>query len=229
MGAVASPRMSQPQTVRRQLRLPLPAAGAVIEVNELQKRRVVAKLHKHLRTLVGKRVALLGLAFRRTRTTCGRRPRSCSRHGSNAAEGAPSCGYDPVAEDQAREHLPRPAATRAPRRRRSRRPTRSSSSPSGRVHGPGLGRARADDARDARRRWPQRARCRGGARRGLVDQGIGGDEEGLDMQAVILVGGEGTRLRPLTSRCQSRSSRSSSGRSSRTCSSGCVATGSRTW
>ena len=37
---------------------------AVIEVNELQKRRVIGKLHKHLGSLVGKRVALLGLAFK---------------------------------------------------------------------------------------------------------------------------------------------------------------------
>src|SRR5436305_6984573 len=36
---------------------------AVIEVNELQKRRVIGKLQKHLGTLVGKTVALLGLAF----------------------------------------------------------------------------------------------------------------------------------------------------------------------
>ena len=38
--------------------------SAVIEVNELQKRRVVAKLQKHLGKLRGKRVALLGLAFK---------------------------------------------------------------------------------------------------------------------------------------------------------------------
>ena len=38
--------------------------GAVIEVNELQKRRVVGKLQRHLGTLVGKDVALLGLAFK---------------------------------------------------------------------------------------------------------------------------------------------------------------------
>ena len=38
--------------------------NSVIEVNELQKRRVMAKLTKHLGSLVGKRVALLGLAFK---------------------------------------------------------------------------------------------------------------------------------------------------------------------
>ncbi|HEY3434790.1 MAG TPA: nucleotide sugar dehydrogenase, partial [Solirubrobacterales bacterium] len=37
---------------------------AVIEVNELQKRRVVAKLQRHLGSLIDKRVALLGLAFK---------------------------------------------------------------------------------------------------------------------------------------------------------------------
>src|SRR5919204_4919588 len=37
---------------------------AVIEVNELQKRRVMKKLEKHLGSLVGKKVALLGLAFK---------------------------------------------------------------------------------------------------------------------------------------------------------------------
>src|SRR4029077_2089404 len=38
--------------------------SAVIEVNELQKRRVIGKLEKHLGKLRGKRVALLGLAFK---------------------------------------------------------------------------------------------------------------------------------------------------------------------
>jgi UDPglucose 6-dehydrogenase len=47
---------------------------AVIEVNELQKRRVMSKLQKHLGSRVGKTVALLGLA---------RRPRWCWRPGSS--------------------------------------------------------------------------------------------------------------------------------------------------
>src|SRR4029078_6993104 len=38
--------------------------NAVIEVNELQKRRVVGKLKQLLRSLRGRRVALLGLAFK---------------------------------------------------------------------------------------------------------------------------------------------------------------------
>ena len=38
--------------------------NSVIEVNELQKRRVVQKLQKHLGSLTGKKIALLGLAFK---------------------------------------------------------------------------------------------------------------------------------------------------------------------
>src|SRR6478735_7085464 len=38
--------------------------SAVIEVNELQKRRVIGKLEKHLGQLGGKTIALLGLAFK---------------------------------------------------------------------------------------------------------------------------------------------------------------------
>src|SRR5204863_5494248 len=37
---------------------------AVIEVNELQKRRIVGKLQKHLGPLVGQEIALLGVAFK---------------------------------------------------------------------------------------------------------------------------------------------------------------------
>ena len=36
----------------------------MIEVNELQKRRTIGKLQKHLGSLVGKEIALLGLAFK---------------------------------------------------------------------------------------------------------------------------------------------------------------------
>ena len=38
--------------------------NSVIEVNELQKRRVIGKLKKHLGSLVGRRIGLLGLAFK---------------------------------------------------------------------------------------------------------------------------------------------------------------------
>jgi UDP-glucose 6-dehydrogenase len=55
--------------------------SAVIEVNELQKRKVIGKLKRNLGSLVGKRIALLGLAFKPNTTTCARRPRWCSPPG----------------------------------------------------------------------------------------------------------------------------------------------------
>jgi len=75
---------------------------AVIEVNELQKRRVIAKLHKHLGGLVGKRVTLLGLAFK-PNTDDMREASSLVLSARLNADGAHVSAYDPVAEAQARE------------------------------------------------------------------------------------------------------------------------------
>jgi UDPglucose 6-dehydrogenase len=75
---------------------------AVIEVNELQKRRVIAKLQKHLGSLVGKRVALLGLAFK-PHTDDMREASSLVLAARLQADGATVCAYDPVAEPEARK------------------------------------------------------------------------------------------------------------------------------
>ncbi len=75
---------------------------AVIEVNELQKRRVIGKLHKHLGGLVGKRVALLGLAFK-PNTDDMREASSLVLSARLQADGAHVVAYDPVAEEQARK------------------------------------------------------------------------------------------------------------------------------
>ncbi|HEX5610916.1 MAG TPA: UDP-glucose/GDP-mannose dehydrogenase family protein [Solirubrobacterales bacterium] len=77
---------------------------AVIEVNELQKRRVVSKLQKHLGSLVGKRVALLGLAFKPD-TDDMREAASLVLAARLQGEGAEVVGYDPVAADRAAELL----------------------------------------------------------------------------------------------------------------------------
>jgi UDPglucose 6-dehydrogenase len=74
---------------------------AVIEVNELQKRRVIGKLHKHLGGLVGKRVALFGLAFK-PNTDDMREASSLVLSARLNADGATVVGYDPVAEEHAR-------------------------------------------------------------------------------------------------------------------------------
>jgi len=74
---------------------------AVIEVNELQKRRVIGKLHKHLGGLVGKRIALFGLAFK-PNTDDMREASSLVLSARLNADGADVIAYDPVAEQQAR-------------------------------------------------------------------------------------------------------------------------------
>jgi UDPglucose 6-dehydrogenase len=78
--------------------------NAVIEVNELQKRRVVGKLQKHLGSLIGKRVALLGLAFK-PHTDDMREASSLVLAARLEGEGAEVAVYDPVAADAAREML----------------------------------------------------------------------------------------------------------------------------
>jgi UDPglucose 6-dehydrogenase len=74
---------------------------AVIEVNDLQKRRVIGKLQKHLGGLAGKRVALLGLAFK-PNTDDMREASSLVLSARLHADGASVVAFDPVAEEQAR-------------------------------------------------------------------------------------------------------------------------------
>jgi UDPglucose 6-dehydrogenase len=69
---------------------------AVIEVNELQKRRVVQKLQKHLGRLRGKQVALLGLAFK-PNTDDTREAPSLVLASRLLAEGAEVRAWDPIA------------------------------------------------------------------------------------------------------------------------------------
>jgi len=76
--------------------------NAVIEVNELQKRRVMGKLEKHLGSLVGKRITLLGLAFK-PNTDDMREATSLVLSARLQAAGAHVSAYDPVAESEARK------------------------------------------------------------------------------------------------------------------------------
>jgi UDPglucose 6-dehydrogenase len=71
--------------------------SAVIEVNELQKRRVIGKLKRHLGSLRGKRVALLGLAFK-AGTDDMREAPSIVLAARLLAEGADVRAWDPVAD-----------------------------------------------------------------------------------------------------------------------------------
>src|SRR3954465_2420645 len=78
--------------------------SAVIEVNELQKRRVIGKLEKHLGKLRGKRIALRGLAFK-PGTDDMREAPSLVLASRLIAEGAEVRAWAPVAD--ARELLPK--------------------------------------------------------------------------------------------------------------------------
>jgi len=77
---------------------------AVIEVNELQKRRVVGKLRAHLGSLLGKRIALLGLAFKPD-TDDMREASSLVLAARLQGEGAEVVAFDPVASERAGELL----------------------------------------------------------------------------------------------------------------------------
>jgi UDPglucose 6-dehydrogenase len=73
---------------------------AVVEVNELQKRRTIGKLQKHLGSLIGKQIALLGVAFKPD-TDDIREATSLVLAGRLAGEGANVRVYDPVAAAKA--------------------------------------------------------------------------------------------------------------------------------
>jgi UDPglucose 6-dehydrogenase len=74
---------------------------AVIEVNELQKRRTIGKLQKHLGSLVGKEIALLGISFK-PQTDDIREATALVLSARLAAEGAHVRAFDPVAGERAR-------------------------------------------------------------------------------------------------------------------------------
>jgi UDPglucose 6-dehydrogenase len=77
---------------------------AVIEVNELQKRRTIGKLQKHLGSLVGKEIALLGVAFK-PNTDDIREATSLVLAARLQSEGANVRVYDPIATERARDLL----------------------------------------------------------------------------------------------------------------------------
>jgi UDPglucose 6-dehydrogenase len=77
--------------------------SAVIEVNELQKRRVIGKLQKHLGKLSDKTIALLGLAFK-AGTDDMREAPSLVLASRLLAEGATVRAWDPFADARALIH-----------------------------------------------------------------------------------------------------------------------------
>ncbi len=104
--------------------------NSVIEVNELQKRRVLGKLNKHLGSLVGKRIALLGLAFK-PNTDDMREASSLVLAARLQGEGAAVVAFDPVASASGGLAAARGRDGGERRKRPSRAPTQPSWSPSG--------------------------------------------------------------------------------------------------
>src|ERR671911_1299999 len=78
---------------------------ATVAVNERQSKRVISKLQRDLHTLKGKRVALLGLAFKPNTEDLREAP-SLAIAGALTSLGARVVGYDPVASKAAAQLAP---------------------------------------------------------------------------------------------------------------------------
>ncbi len=84
---------------------PMPLLDAVISTNEAQPARMIALLEKHLTPLEGRRVALLGLAFKPDTDDMRESP-AIPIARALVERGARVKGYDPIARDTARLALP---------------------------------------------------------------------------------------------------------------------------
>ena len=89
------------RSISRDRRHATPLLDAAVAVNDRRRELVVSKLRRDLRTLQGKRVALLGLAFKPNTDDLREAP-SLAIAGELRSLGANVVGYDPVAAKAAR-------------------------------------------------------------------------------------------------------------------------------
>ena len=200
------------EAARRQHRLPLPAADR----GDRGQRAAEAAGDRRSSTSTSARSPGSGSPCSASRssptpTTCARPRAWCSPRASQG-EGAEVRAFDPVAEERARGLLPERRVQRLGRRGARRMPTQPCSSPSGPSSpsstGPTLAARMATPLLIDGRNFLDPAALRAA---GFTYEGIGrgGDRRvgrgrrtdwtrPSSMQALILVGGEGTRLRPLT-------------------------------
>jgi UDPglucose 6-dehydrogenase len=85
--------------------LPFDLLDSVIDINEKQKSTLIEKARKRFGTLLGKRIALLGLAFK-PGTDDMRESPAITIAEELVKEGATVIGYDPVATENAQRILP---------------------------------------------------------------------------------------------------------------------------
>lgn len=83
---------------------PMPLLGAVLAVNQQQPARMIGLLKKHFPALRGRRIAVLGLAFRPDTNDMRESP-AIPIVRALLGEGAAITAYDPAAMDEARKHF----------------------------------------------------------------------------------------------------------------------------
>jgi UDPglucose 6-dehydrogenase len=93
------------RAVAREYEHETPLLEAAVSVNQQQRKRVILKLQRELRTLKGKRIALLGLSFK-PKTDDLREAPSLEIAELLEALGARVVGYDPVAGKKVASRLP---------------------------------------------------------------------------------------------------------------------------
>ena len=190
--------------------------NAVIEVNELQKRRVIGKLSEMLGALRGRRIALLGLAFK-PHTDDTREAPAFVLAGRLIAEGADVVVWDPIASA---DGLPGVEQVVERRRRCARGRRRRARDRVAGARGGRLGCGRRVDALAGLRRRAKHARPGRDARGGIP---LRGDRTRVQrhtlMEAIVLAGGKAERLGdaagglPEVARPRRRDGRCSPGRS----------------
>ena len=164
--------------------------NAVIEVNELQKRRVIGKLTERL-GLRGKRVALLGLAFK-PNTDDTREAPAFVLAGRLLAEGADVVTWDPIASSDGLYRVEQATSVEEAARGADAviLVTRVAA-----ARGRRLARRRRDYEGAHLRRRPQHARSGGDARRRVhVRRDRARRLDHRLMEAIVLAGGKAERL-----------------------------------
>ncbi len=171
--------------------------NAVIEVNELQNRRVVQKLQQRLGNLRGRTIALLGLAFKPNTDDMREAPSRIIAH-APARGRRRGAGWDPVARPGDLEEVEICDSVLDAVRGRGRRRDRDRVAAAARAHD---GRGSGRDGAAADRRRPEPPRSRGRRRGGLrvrgnrpADPRDAGSGAAELMEALLLAGGKAERL-----------------------------------